>query len=90
VVWAVEKWLQELLGAPFTVLTVTGHRNLLQLHKSIVPEVVRWRLALQPYTFDIHAAVRQAHAEGQLSKLPVNLRQHIRAPRPGRMVVNTI
>ncbi len=34
----------------FTVLT--DHRNLLQLHKSIVPKAVRWRLALQPYTFD--------------------------------------
>ena len=148
VVWAVKKWHQELLGAPFTVLT--DHRNLLQLHKSIVPKVVRWRLALQPYTFDIQhvegrtnyvadalsrlhgrsrlqkvasgalltgpgeeelidyeeftpdpaviatirafhncivghagvnrmeAAVRQAHADGQLSKLPINLRQHIR------------
>ena len=45
--YAVKRWAPMLLGAKFTILT--DHKNILQLHKSVVPKIVRWRLQMQPF-----------------------------------------
>ena len=59
-VWAVKRWRQMLEGHHFTIQT--DHRNILQLHKSEVPKVIRWRLALQQFDYDI------IHVEGAGAK----------------------
>eukprot|EP00762_Andalucia_godoyi_P005374 ANDGO_06758.mRNA.1 Retrovirus-related Pol polyprotein from transposon 412 len=40
-----------LLGHRFTI--ETDHRNLLYLEKSVVPKLIRWRLRLQEYLFEV-------------------------------------
>ena len=69
-VWAVKRWRQLLEGHRFTIQT--DHRNILQLHKSEVPKVIRWRLALQQFDYDIihveGASARHAVADA-LSRL---------------------
>ena len=47
-------------GHHFTIQT--DHLNILQLHKSEVPKVIRWRLALQQFDYDI------IHVEGAGAK----------------------
>lgn len=49
--WAMKRWSWMLLGHPFTVLT--DHRNILQLSKSVVPKIVRWRLQMQEFHYTI-------------------------------------
>jgi hypothetical protein len=48
---AVKRWAPMLLGARFTILT--DHKNILQLHKSVVPKIVRssWKLQMQPFEY---------------------------------------
>ena len=50
-VWAVKQWMSQLEGAHFTILT--DHKNILQLQKSQAPKVVRWRLAMQQFSYEI-------------------------------------
>ena len=49
--YAVKRWAPMLLGAKFTILT--DHKNILQLHKSVVPKIVRWRLQMQPFEYTV-------------------------------------
>lgn len=49
--FAVMKWGHLLMGHPFIV--ESDHRNLEHLFKSDVPKLVRWRLRLQEYDFQI-------------------------------------
>ncbi len=49
--YAVKRWVPMLLGAKFTILT--DHKNILQLHKSVVPKVVQWRLQMQPVEYTV-------------------------------------
>ena len=50
-VWAVKRWSCMLEGHHFTILT--DHKNILQLAKAEAPKVVRWRLLLMAFDFDI-------------------------------------
>ena len=50
-VWSVKRWKDMLEGHPFIVMT--DHKNILQLSKSEVPKIVRWRLMLQQFNFSI-------------------------------------
>jgi hypothetical protein len=49
--YAVKRWAPMLLGTKFTILT--DHKNILQLHKSVVPKIVRWRLQMQPFEYTV-------------------------------------
>ena len=59
-VWAVKQWMSMLEGAHFTILT--DHKNILQLQRSLAPKVVRWRLAMQQFDYEI------VHVSGTDSK----------------------
>jgi hypothetical protein len=53
--WAMKRWESMLLGHKFSVLT--DHHNILQLAKSDVPKLIRWRLQMQQFDYDvIHVA----------------------------------
>ena len=51
VYWAITSWESYLLGQHFEVQT--DHKNILWLYKSGVPKILRWRLRLQEYDFDV-------------------------------------
>ena len=40
-----------LLGYPFTLMT--DHQNLIYIYKATAPKVIRWRLRLQMFQFDL-------------------------------------
>eukprot|EP00762_Andalucia_godoyi_P007957 ANDGO_01279.mRNA.1 Retrovirus-related Pol polyprotein from transposon 412 len=64
-----------LLGHRFTV--ETDHRNLVYLEKSVVPKLVRWRLRLQEYDFDVvHIAGRENVVADALSRCLVAVTSH--------------
>ena len=50
-VWSTKTWMSQLEGAHFTILT--DHKNILQLQKSTAPKVIRWRLAMQQFSYEI-------------------------------------
>ena len=49
--FAICHWESILMGHQFTV--ETDHRNLEYLEKSTVPKLIRWRLRLQEFDFDV-------------------------------------
>ena len=51
VVYACEKWAPMILGHHFVV--ESDHRNLQWLEKATAPKLVRWRLRLQEFDFDL-------------------------------------
>ena len=51
IVYACEKWAPMLLGHQFVV--ESDHRNLQWLEKATAPKLVRWRLRLQEFDFDL-------------------------------------
>ena len=59
-VWATKQWMSYLEGAHFTIQT--DHENILQLHKSVAAKVVRWRLAMSMFSYNI------VHVEGRDSR----------------------
>jgi hypothetical protein len=50
--YAMQKWQHFLLGRKFHVFT--DHKNLVYVHTSTTPKVVRWRLQMQEFDFTIH------------------------------------
>ena len=50
-VWSTKTWMSQLEGAHFTIST--DQKNILQLQKSQAPKVIRWRLAMQQFSYDI-------------------------------------
>ena len=53
--WPMKKWVSMLLGHHFHAFT--DHHNILQLAKSVVPKLVRWRLQMQQFNYTvIHVA----------------------------------
>lgn len=51
IVYSVHQLRRHLLGRKFTV--ETDHKNLIWMHNCEAPKVVRWRLSLQQYDFDV-------------------------------------
>lgn len=49
--FAIKHWDHFLAGTHFTV--ETDHRNLVYMHQSSTPKVMRWRLHLQEYDFTV-------------------------------------
>ena len=56
-----------LLGHHFTV--ETDHRNLVYIHRAVAPKIVRWRLRLQEFDFDVvHIAGKDNNTADALSR----------------------
>lgn len=68
VYYAITSWQDYLLGHMFEV--ETDHRNILWLYKSSAPKILRWRLRLQEYDFNIkHVAGRDNVVADGLSRV---------------------
>ncbi len=67
IVYSIESLQHHLRGHPFVI--ETDHRNLLFLQKAQAPKVIRWRLKLQEYSFEIrHIAGRSNVVADGLSR----------------------
>jgi cleavage and polyadenylation specificity factor subunit 1 len=66
--YALRKWEQHLRDVHFTVYT--DHKNLTYIDKELTPKIVRWKLAVQEYKFDVvHIPGEQNVVADALSRL---------------------
>ncbi len=61
---AVTKWRHLLQGAQFNILT--DHRNITYILKTESKKILRWKLALQEFTFDVYHISGESNSEADI------------------------
>lgn len=94
---AIKKWEDRLLGRRF--ILETDHKNLLYLKESSSPKVVRWRMFLQQFNFElIHIPGKLNVVADALSRLVVSkvalrtvtTRSHFSLPEEERKIIDEL